>query len=319
MRGIFVLLFTAGLVCAQTKAPSFEVATIKAASGDIMALARDMQAGKVRFRIDDHRFEIPPSRLRDLIAYAYEVPLNRISGPDEVLNGQRWEINATLPEGSKKEQIPQMVQSLLAERFGLKIHRDTKERAVYALVVAKGGLKMKEAPPDSPAPAADAPGDPKDSQTPGPGQMNVQQDGKGGAIMRGSPLGDIKVSPTPDGMIHMEMSKVPMTTLIQQLSQYVDRPVVDMTELKGNYQVALDIPISALVNLARAQGMNIPGLPPGFGGGGGGAGPADAASDPAAMNSIFKSMENLGLKLDPRKQPLDDIVVDHVEKNPTEN
>lgn len=319
MRGIYLVLLTAGLVCAQTKAPSFEVATIKPGSSDVLALARDMQSGKIRFRIDDHRFEIPPSRLRDLIAYAYEVPLDRISGQDEILNGQRWEINATLPDGSKKEQIPQMVQSLLADRFGLRIHRETKERPVYVLVVAKTGLKMKEAVPDAPAPTAGAPGDSKDSQAPnaGQGQLNIQQDGKGGAAIKGSPMGDIKVSPTPDGMIHMEMSKVPMKTLIQQLSQYVDRPVVDNTGLTANYQVALDIPISALVELARAQGINIPGAPAGFGGGG--AGPADAASDPAAVNSIFKSMENLGLKLEPRKEPLDDIVVDHVEKTPTDN
>ncbi len=321
MRGILCSLFTAAVLSAQTPAPavSFDVATIKPAPGDIMALAKSMQGGKSPFRVDDHRFEITFVRVRDLIAYAYTVPQFRISGPDALLDGQRWEINATLPEGSKKEQIPQMVQSLLADRFGLKIHREQKEHSVYALVIAKTGLKMKEAAPDAPAPVADAPDDSKDSKTidVGQGPMNIKQDGKGGATIKGSPMGDIKVSPTPDGMIHMEMSRVPMPTLIQQLSQYLDRPVVDMTELKGTYQVVLEFPISALVNLMRAQGLNIPGLPPGFGGGGGG--PADAASDPAAMNSIFKSVENLGLKLESRKEPLDDIVVDRVEKTPTEN
>lgn len=326
MRGIFCVLFTAAVLSAQTPAPklSFDVATIKPAPNDIMEMAKSMQAGKSPFRIDEHRFEITFMRLRDLIAYAYEVPQFRVSGQDAILDGQHWEINATLPEGSTREQIPQMVQTLLADRFGLKIHRDSKEHSIYALVIARGGLKMKEAAPDSPAPATDqapAGGDAKSGTTLnlGTGPMNIKQDGKGGATIAGSPMGDIKVSPSPDGMIHMEMSKVPMPAFIQQLSQYLDRPVVDMTELKGSYQIALDFPITALLNMARAQGINVPGVPANLGGGGGGTGPADAAADPAAMNSIFKSVENMGLKLEPRKQPLDDIVVDHVEKNPTDN
>lgn len=257
-------------------------------------------------------------RLRDLIAYAYEVPVYRVSGPDALLDSQRWEINATLPQGSTKEQIPQMVQTLLADRFGLKIHRDNKEIPIYALEVAKGGLKVKEIPAEDPAKAA-APADANGGAAPDPAQpgMNIKQDGKGGATINGSPLGDIKVTPTPDGMIRMEMAKVPIPVLIQQLSQYLDRPVIDMTELKGSYPVEIEFPLSAMINMARAQGINIPGMPPGAGGGG--ANPADAASDPAAMSSIFKSMEKMGLKLDPRKQSFGDIVVDHVEKSPTEN
>lgn len=316
MRGTLCFLFTAGLICAQTKAPAFEVATIKPSTSDVMELAKSMQSGKSPFRVDAHRFDITFVRLRDLIAYAYDVPLYRVSSQTDLFDGQRWEINATLPEGSTKEEIPQMVQTLLADRFGLKIHKDKKEHAVYALVVASGGLKMKEATPPAPAPAADAPADSKDAGA-APG-MNIQPNGRGGATIKGSPLGDIKVSPSPDGMIHMEMGSVPMPQLIQQLSSYLDRPVVDQTGLKGNYQVALDFPITALVNMARAQGINIPGLPPGFGGGGG-TGPADAATDPAAMNSVFKSLEKMGLKAEPRKDTLEDIVVDHIDKTPTEN
>jgi len=324
MRGILCFWFAAALMSAQTPTPtpapklSFDVATIKPGTNDIMALAKSLQGGKSPFRVDDHRFEITFARLRDLIAYAYEVPTFRVSGQDAVIDGQRWEINATLPEGTKKEQIPLMVQSLLADRFGLKIHRESKEHSIYALVIGKGGLKMKAAVDSpTPPPAADA-ADGAANPGAAPG-LNIKQDGKGGATIAGSPMGDVKVSPSPDGTIHMEMSRVPMATLIQQLSQYLDRPVIDMTELKGNYQVAFDFPISALLNMVRAQGIAIPGLPAGAAGGGGLPGGADAASDPAAMNSVFKSVENMGLKLEPRKQPLDDIVVDHIEKNPTEN
>src|SRR5215472_6059270 len=188
MRGFFLLLTTAGLMCAQTPAPplAFEVATIKPGTQDIMALAQQMQSGKAPFRIDDHVFKIAFVRVRDLIAYAYEVPIAEITGPGEFLDGQRWEINATMPAGSKKEDAPKMMQTLLADRFGLKIHRETKEHAVYVLSVAKTGLKMKESEPDKPA--ADAPPPPPDSKDSrtidvGQGPMTVKQDGKGGATI----------------------------------------------------------------------------------------------------------------------------------------
>ncbi len=328
MRGILCLLFTAGLlcpalVCAQTPAApvSFDVASIKPAP-DLMTLVQQIQSGKAHIgvKIDGHRLDMGFSSLRDLICYAYDVKPHQVSGPDWLVS-ERFEVMATIPDGATKEQAPQMMQTLLAERFGLKFHRESKEHPVYALVVAKGGPKMKEAPPEDPAPAAPTPADSKDSRTIdiGQGPMTVKQDGKGGASINAGALGNIKVNMSPDGLIHMEMSKMSMTMLVQQMAPLLDRPVVDKTDLKGNYQVALEFPMSAMLAVARAQGINIPGLPPGLGGAGGGTGPADSASDPAAMDAVFKSMDKLGLKLEQQKQAFDDIVVNHAEKTPTEN
>jgi uncharacterized protein (TIGR03435 family) len=317
MRGIVCGIFAAAILSAQAPV-SFEVATIKPAP-DIMTLARQIQSGKahVGTKVDGHRVDIGFASLRDLICYAYDVQPHQVTGP-ESLTSQRWEVMATIPEGATKEQAPKMMQTLLAERFGLKFHRESKEHPVYALIVGKGGLKIKEAPPDEATPTP-APGDDKSGTTieTGQGPMNIRQDGKGNATINAGPMGNFKISMSPEGQMHMEMSKMSMTMLVGQLTPLLDHPVVDMTELKGNYQVALDIPMSALLNVARAQGINIPGLPPGAGGGG--TGPADAASDPAAMDSVFRSMEKLGLKLDPRRQSFDDIVVDRFEKTPTEN
>jgi len=324
MRGIFLLLITAGLVCAQTgtqtKPPAFEVASIKPAP-DLMTLVQQIQSGKghIGVKIDGHRLDMGFSSLRDLICYAYDVKPHQVIGPDSLLLSQRWEVMATIPDDATKEQAPQMMQALLADRFGLKFHREGREHPVYALVVAKSGIKMKEAPPDDPAPAPPPP-DSKDTRTVdlGQGPMTVKQDGKGGASINAGALGNIKVNMSPEGLIRMEMSRMSMTMLVGQMAPIMDRPVVDKTDLKGNYQVALEFPMSAMLAVARAQGINIPGLPPGLGGGGG-TGPADAASDPAAMDAIFKSMDKLGLKLDQQKQSFDDIIVDHAEKIPTEN
>ena len=115
----------------------------------------------------------------------------------------------------------------------------------------------------------------------------------------------------------MEGEKMTMEMFTAMLSQYLDRPVVDLTELKGKYQVALDMSMDTLMAVARKAGMNagMMGMPAG---GGKTASPAEAASDPTG-SSLFTSVQQLGLKLDPRKLPYDYVVIDHVEKSPTEN
>jgi uncharacterized protein (TIGR03435 family) len=101
-----------------------------------------------------------------------------------------------------------------------------------------------------------------------------------------------------------------------------------MTGLAGDYQVALDVSPEALIGgMARAQGLPFgPGGPGGRGGFGGGRGDGggpnqvqtDSASDPSG-NVVAASVEKLGLKLEARKAPVETIVVDHLEKIPTEN
>ena len=106
-----------------------------------------------------------------------------------------------------------------------------------------------------------------------------------------------------------------LASLADMLSRFLDRPVVDLTDLKGSYQVALDLSMEDLRNAARAAGVVAPGLDAG---GGAARPPGDVASDPAGL-SIFAAVQQLGLKLEPRKAPLELIVIDHLEKTPTEN
>ncbi len=105
-----------------------------------------------------------------------------------------------------------------------------------------------------------------------------------------------------------------LETLVGMLSRFVDRPVVDQTGLPGTYQVTLDISMADVANGARRAGMMIPPNAPG----GEAKSPADAASDPSG-GSLFAAVQELGLKLEPRKTQLDLVVIDHLEKNPTEN
>jgi uncharacterized protein (TIGR03435 family) len=87
--------------------------------------------------------------------------------------------------------------------------------------------------------------------------------------------------------------------------------------LKGNYNVALDLALGDMMNVARAAGAN---LPPGvLGVGPGGPGGVPAALDPSSGSSIFHSVEQLGLKLDSRKLGVDQLVIDNLERTPTED
>jgi len=213
-----------------------------------------------------------------------------------------------------------MLQALLAERFGLKVHRENREHNVYALVTARGGHKLKESPPDTGTPLTppDAPS-PSPNNTGGVFNINgteVRVDNRGGGATVTTPEnGAIRTSMSPDGQMRMEFEKVTTAQFAGMLTRFVDRPVVDMTEIKGNYQIALELSLADMLNVARASGI---GLPPLGGARGGNPALPAQASDPSS-NSIFTSVQQLGLRLDSRKAPVEVVVVDHVERMPTEN
>jgi uncharacterized protein (TIGR03435 family) len=310
---VLITALTAYAAFAQTPAtsPAFEVASIKLAPPLNPA---DVAAGKlhVGVTIDGARIDIGFLSLADLIPVAFRVKRYQVSGPDW-MGVQRFDIQATIPEGTSKEQVPEMLQALLRERFKLVAHRDTKDNPVYALVVGKNGPKLKESPPDADPPAGDSD---KGGATFGSGanQVRVRNDSKG-MVVTGGRGGTMRMTMGPSGTMRMEASKMTMAALAEVLSPFMDRPVVDMTELKGNYQVAFDLAMDDLRKVAKTAGVAVPGAAPSPESAGR---PADSASDPSG-GSIFQSVQQLGLKLDARKAPLEIVVIDHLEKNPTEN
>ncbi len=302
------LVLAAGAAMGQTAAPgpAFEVASVKPAAplDRSQILSGQMHIG---MKIDAARVDIGGMSLADLIRVAYRVKPYQVSGPDW-MTAERFDVLAKMPEGATREQVPEMLQALLAERFKLAVHRESKEHAVYALVVGKGGPKLKESAPGADAPAG---GD-------APAALDVSVSGRGEntqvSISSGQ-IGTAHMSMGPNGIMRLEAPKMNMAALADLLSRFFDRPVVDLTGLKGTYQVALDLSMEDLRNAARTIGM----MGPGMGGGREGTRPpSDAASDPGGL-SIFAAVQQLGLKLEPRKEPLDLIVIDHLEKTPTEN
>jgi uncharacterized protein (TIGR03435 family) len=214
-----------------------------------------------------------------------------------------------MPSGADRDQVPAKMSALLADRFGLTLHRETKEQKVYALVVMKSGLKLQESPPDDAA-TANSPGGPAtpQSSTPTDGgaqvRVNVTSD-TSGTVQQISPNGNMKMLPRENGM-RLELTKMNSTGMVDWLGRFVERPVIDMTDLKGRYDFTLDVGFGDMMALARAVGMNVPvQLPPG-------------AMDPG-NSAVFTAIQQYGLKLEPRKAPIDMLIIDHVDKTPTEN
>ena len=323
----------AGFSCGQGL--SFEVASIKPAPPlDPQAIL----AGKMHLgmQIDEARVDIGGAIPFALIMQAFDLKMHQIQAPDWLLKDpQRFDILAKLPDRSKPSQVPEMLQNLLKDRFGLKYHMVKQEKDAYALVLGKQPLKLEqveieEAKPADPSAAPPEP--PKGAQViqiPGGGRATVspsrgfEMNMRPQAAAKG--IGNIRMKMDPlkpgtnpaDMKMTMEMEAT-MDAFAGQLSALLDKPVVDMTELKGGYKLSLEMGLQDLRGVAQklggAMGMNLGAM-----GGGQGAGPAFAASDPGGNSSLKDSVQKLGLRLEPRKLPIDVMVIDHIEKSPTGN
>jgi len=333
-KAALVLLLIAGFAFGQSL--SFEVASIKPApplNPQAIAAGGKMHVG---MQIDGSRVDIGYGVPFALIMQAFDLKMHQIQGPEWMLkNPQGFDILATLPAGAKTSQVPEMLQNLLKDRFGLKYHMAKQEKDVYALVVGKQPLKLEQVeieeakPVDPSAAPEEAPKGARVIQIPGAGQATVTA--SGGFVMNMRPqaaakgIGNIRMAmdaPKPgtnpaDMKMTMEMEAT-MDAFAGQLSSFLDKPVVDMTELKGGYKLPLEMSVTDLMGVAQKLGGTM-GMNPGAMGPAPAAGPAFAASDPSGGSSVKDSVQKLGLRLESRKMPIDVMVIDHIEKNPTEN
>jgi uncharacterized protein (TIGR03435 family) len=242
--------------------------------------------------MDGSHARIATFAVRDLIAMAYRVKNYQVSGPDWI-STERFDINATLPSGSTANDVPEMLQSLLADRFQLKLHRDKKDFPVYALVMGKGPLKLKEDAPDA---------DTDESK----GGFNVAASGSANGVSVN--IGHGTYYTFADNKF--EGKKMSMDILASMLERYVDRPIVNMTDLKSSYDLTITLtPEDYQAMLIRAAVNSGVVLPP----------QALRYMEGNNANSLFDAVQQVGLKLDARKAPLDFLIVDQVLKTPTEN
>lgn len=225
---------------AHLPAQSFEVASVKV-SESRSKVTIDTSLGGVTM----------DATLGFILRWAYDLKRAQLSGPDS-LEAVRYHVAARTPGPVSVNDLKRMTQALLAQRFNLAFHRETKEIAVYALVVAKGGPKLKRSDTDG------------ESET----KTDPKKPGSGGTLLR---------------------------TTLAQLADRLDGtcpdPVVDLTGLKGRYDLTLDISSY----MGGGQPMDLP----------------------AVLNEALQ--KQLGLNLVQRKAPIEMLIVDHAEKAPVEN
>ena len=273
---------------------TFEVASIKPAAPQAIAKLQGSVEGGPGTHAPD-RIQFTDMPLKVLIMRAYDEQNFQVSGPSS-MDSQRFDIIAKVPAGATKEDARIMLQNLLTDRFKLKLHEGSRETAIYELVVAKGGLKLKEAVQTVAAPEGE--GSP-------PAAPPRGKDG----LMR-TPHGQIGIQATAKGRMRMQGDAATMARLTEVLGMVVGRPVVDKTGLTGTYDVMLDFS-------PEGMGPGPKGLAPGEGGGNPSEAPRESND---SGDTIFTALqEQLGLKLESRKGPVDLLVVESAEKAPTKN
>ena len=202
--------------------------------------------------------------MKVLLAEAFSIKADQILGPGWLDGGRMladcFTVLAKLPDGAASTQLRPMLQNLLAERFKLRFHKETRVRPSYLLTVDKGGSKLRETDPDAPGVRA-----------------------RMGQVAFG-------FHDAADQRVH------DARCFFRLLSQRLGSPIQDSTDLNGTYDIDLTW-------TADQPGEALPG---------------GAAADPGA--SVFTAIrESLGLKLEPRKLPVEMLIIDHIDRTPSAN
>lgn len=260
------MLRVAALCLALTAAAgqTFEVASIKP-SGPNSVRGSDGGPGSH----SPERYTFGQATILDLVTNGYNVEPFQVSSKT-ALDRDRFDLAATLPPGATRDQLRAMIRNVLAERFHLKIHVESREFSAYALEIAKSGAKLKPASPDTPLPPEPFPQLP--SGKPGMTAANVSADGY--LITR------------------VTARQMSLSILTRMLRQPGEPPIVDRTGLTGAYDFTLEF--------ARETPKANPEAPPA----------------PILATAI---QQQLGLQLVGRKLAFDVVVVDSVDRLPTEN
>ena len=268
---------------APAEKPKFEVASVRQNAADDGKIMLGIQPGG--------RFNAVNVPLWDLIRQAYAIQRTQIVGAPDWTQTARYDIVAKAegdiaptPPGSQPGPLNLMLQDLLEDRFKLRVHRETREMPIYALMPARSDGKLGDGLRTSTADCA-------------------AMRGRGA---RGAPGGGAPPGPPPPGerpLCGMRMAPnqvvaggVTLTQLSQVLSQVTQRIVVDRTGLQGNFDIDLTFTPDRMPQGAPPPGVQLPPIDPN--------GP-----------SIFTALqEQLGLKLESDRAPVEVLVIDHVER-----
>jgi uncharacterized protein (TIGR03435 family) len=260
----------------------FEVASIRPTP--------DNNGSTIGLRVTGSLVRYSALTLKDYIAMAYSLDPPQVIAPGW-MNEQRFEIAATLPPGATREQTPEMLQALLAERFHLKIHKESRQFPVYALVVSKGGLKIRGTPIDPKAPPVAA------TETVGAAsERGLVMNMRGGTFtMANNTLG---------------VSQLTMEDVALIVTRFSERKTIDATGLTDRFDFTLEMTPEDF-NLVYLRGLVNNGYTR--------APELLRTLETGPVNLLGRYLAKTGLSLEERNAPLDVVVVDSASREPTEN
>ena len=331
--GIFngPLLLAQALPSSAASSPTsqlqFEVASIRLAApmllpgrggGNVNEKAGIPGTCVQRLTLDQGQLNIRCYSLGKLIwAWAFGIPPTRLVGPawmgdsaSDWSSGPKFDILAKLPEGASRDQVPAMLQNLFATRIKLTTHREYREQPVYALITAKSGLAVKSASQNTDPLNAAA-----NLQASGPMNMNGVQfygtrvrnpDGGSQVLVMNSPrMGTVRDSDSgsPNHVRRFEAPSITFEGLADLLTiaGIGSEPVVNATGDTGRYSIVLEMSMAEVEALLSAGTRD------------------EADIQSAQLKAARDGLKKLGLLLEQRKAPVEVLVIDHLERAPTEN
>ncbi len=267
----------------QGPAPVFEVASVKPNKSDGDFIRFGMQPGG--------RFIAQNAPLRELIRFAYNVQWFQIEGGPAWMSSDRFDVTAKAegeiaPVGpGQTGPIQLMMQSLLEDRFKLKVHRETKEMPIYALVLARSdgrlGPQIEPSTVDCAAQRGRGAGPAGGRGGPPPGPRKPGERPQCGMSM---------------GPASVAAGDVSIQQFLQALSGRFNRVVLDKTGLTGRYSFNLEF----TPDQAPPGGFQLNGAP--------------VSINPDGPSLFTALQEQLGLKLDAQRGPVETLVIDSVEQ-----
>ena len=269
-----IFLAVAALLAQSGAAARFDVVSVKPGTEQRMRYVRPMPGGRL----------VASAPVRMLILNAYHVQSFEVVGGPSWIDSDRYQIEARAEGNPDRDQLLRMLQPLLADRFQLKVHRETRDMPLYELVAARRGPKL--APPKDDGCAAPGPNTPSDWAG---GRIEPPAAGRGPL----PPCGALRVSLEPSG-VHMQGGKVSVGELVKTLAMIMGRPVVDKTGLTGLYDLQLGFSADA----------STPELPP----------PPPGSSDSNLPSIVTALQEQLGLRVESSKGPVEVLVIDRIER-----
>jgi len=296
LKPLFIgaVMLVASELCGQT---TFEVASVK--QGAPLSGRPDlyiMKGGGIETN-DPGQFTATAAPLLSLILRAYELIPSQVAS-SRSLETDRYDIVAKVPPGVTVAQVSVMLRNLLVERIGLVIHHERRQGPIYEMVVAKGGLKMKQAEPAS---AGSGTGDSPFAPGGGlPAGISMDKDDTL-RLASGRPIRVLYAIDASTMRMTARMQGVP--DLIRIVERQAGRTVRDKTGLSGKYD--FDFTFTRAAGPAADSDVSP-------------TGPVGTASDPGG--DFFAAIQSqLGLKLVPKKGPVDVLVVDKWNKVPAGN